>query len=76
MFSIETVIMVVLFLLGCGAIFGLLLFLINYCEKEFPIVAPFARFARIFLMIAVVLILIGLILDMMGHPIIAWRPHP
>lgn len=73
MFAIETVIAVVLFLIGCAAIFGLLFAAASYCEKEFPSTALFMKFARLFLFLAMVFVLIGLILDLMGHPIISWR---
>lgn len=73
MISITTVVYAFLFLLGCAAVFGLLWWLVTYCEKEFPNVPLFFKAARIFLVLGAVLVLIGLILDMMGHPIIAWR---
>jgi phosphoglycerol transferase MdoB-like AlkP superfamily enzyme len=71
--SVDTVVMVVLFLIGAALIFGLLFWAVNYCEREFPGASPFFRFARIFLVLAAVFVLIGLILDLMGHPIIVWR---
>ena len=73
MIGIDTVVWIVLFLIGAAAIFGLLFYAVNYCEKEFPSAAPFLKFARIFLVVAAVFVMIGLILDLMGHPIIAWR---
>jgi len=73
MITIEAVVWTVLFLIGTAAIFGLLFYAVQYCEKEFPNAAPFWKFARIFLVIAGVFILIFLILDMMGHPVILWR---
>ncbi len=68
--SIETVVTFVLYLLGCGLIFALLFYLINYVEGNFPDVAMFAKFARIGLVILAVLVLIGVILAFMGHPIV------
>ncbi len=73
MISIESVIMVILFLLGAGAIFGLLFYVVSYCEKEFPSGGIIFKFARIFLVIAAVFVLIGVILDFMGHPIVVWK---
>lgn len=73
MISIDTVVTVVLFLMGCAAIFGLLHYLVRYIESKFPSFAPFAAFAHVFLVIAAVLVLIGLILELIGHPLIAWR---
>lgn len=73
MIDLATVVWIVLFLIGAAAIFGLLFWAVNYCESQFPSVAPFYKFARIFLVLAAVFVLIGLILDLMGHPIIVWR---
>lgn len=73
MFSIESVVMFVLYLLGCGLIFALLLYLINYVAGQFPGVEPFAKFARIGLVILAVLVLIGVVLSFMGHPIVVFK---
>ena len=73
MISITTVVMFVLYLLGAGLIFGLLNYLIDYVATNFPSAAPFTKFAKIGLVILAVLILIGVILSFMGHPIIAMR---
>ena len=71
--SIETVVWFVLFILGAGCIFGLLMWLISYMERETPTVAPFAKFARIALVIGAVLMLIFIILGFMGHPILVLK---
>jgi drug/metabolite transporter (DMT)-like permease len=77
MVNIETLVYAVLFLLGAGLILGLLFYLINYIATQFPDSNPlFFKAARILLVVFAVLILIGLILDLMGHPIIAWRTRP
>lgn len=74
MISLEDVVWAVLYLLGAGLIFGLLFWLISYCEKEAsPSATVFFKFARIFLVVAAVFVLIGMILAFMGHPLIAWR---
>lgn len=70
MISIEQVVWFVLYLLGAGLIFGLLLFLIGYVSDNFPVMAPFAKFAKIGLMILAVLVLISVILSFMGHPLV------
>ncbi len=72
MISIESVVWTVLLLIGCAAIFGLLWYAVNYCAKEFPGGAIFWKFARIFLVLAAVFVLIGIILQLMGHPLIGW----
>ena len=66
--------MAVLYLLGCGAVFGLLMYLIGYICREFPSIDPFDKFARIFLVVAMVLVLIGLVLGFLGHPIVRFSP--
>lgn len=70
--SIETVVAFVLYVLGAGLIFGLLIYLVNYLETEFPSIAMFAKFARIGLMVLAVLVLIGVVLSFMGHPIVTF----
>ncbi len=68
MVSIETVVTVVVYLLVCGAVFWLLNWLIDYCG----IPEPFNKFARIFLAVAAVLVLISLLLSFVGHPLVRW----
>lgn len=72
MIGIDTLVMTFLFLLGCGAIFALLWYLVTYLEKEFP--APlFWKIARVILVVGAVLVLICVLLDLMGHPVVVWR---
>lgn len=68
MISIQTVVQVVIYLLVVGAIFWLLYWLIGYCNPP----EPFKKFAYIFLAVAGVLILIGMLLGLIGHPIIVF----
>lgn len=70
--SIETIIYVVLFILGAGIIFGALMWLIGYIEREFPNTAPFPKFARIALVVMSVLVFIAIILGFMGHPVVSF----
>ena len=74
MISIESVVMAVLYLLGCGVVFALLMYLVNYVCGQFPSMEPFAKFARILLVVLAVLVLIGLVLSFMGHPIVRFGP--
>ena len=73
MIAIETVVYLFLFLLAAGAVFGLLFYLVKYCEAEFPSFPLFFKAARILLVIGAVLVLISIILDFAGHPLIIWR---
>lgn len=70
MFSIESIVHLVLYLLGAGLIFALLTYLITYVESQFPSMGPFAKFAKIALVVLAVLVLIGVILSFMGHPVV------
>jgi uncharacterized membrane protein YGL010W len=69
MISIEAAVSIVITLIVLGLVFGLLLFLVNYCAAQFPTMQPFAGVARVVLMILAVLVLIGLILNFAGHPV-------
>ncbi len=68
--SLQAVVQVVIFLLVAGAIFWLLNWLIDYCGLQ----DPFRKFAKIFLAVAAVLILIGLLLSFAGMPIVRLGP--
>jgi hypothetical protein len=68
MLSIEQVVMTVIYLLVAGAIFWLLNWLIDYVGLQ----EPFRKFAKVFLAVCAVLILISLLLGFLGHPIIRW----
>ncbi len=71
--SIETVVWFVLYILGAGLIFGLLMWLIGYCEREFPNSQPFPKFARIALVVLTVIVLIFIVLGLIGHPILVFK---
>ncbi len=68
MLSIETVVQTIIYLIVCGAIFWLLFWLLDYCALP----EPFNKFARVFLAVAAVIVLIGLLLSLAGHPILRW----
>jgi hypothetical protein len=65
-FSIESIVQVIIYLIVCGAVFWLLWWLVNYCGLP----EPFNKFARVFLAVAAVLVLIGILLSLAGHPIV------
>ncbi len=75
MVNIETVVYVVMFLIGAGFIFGLLWFALNFVQSKVsnPGMGIFFDAARVVLVLGAVFVLIGMILDFMGHPLIAWR---
>ena len=67
--SIESLVEVVIYLLVVGGIFWLLLWLIGYIG----IPEPFAKVAKIIIMVVGVLILINLLLGFVGHPMVNMR---
>jgi hypothetical protein len=73
MIGIDSVVYFVLFILGAGLVFGLLNYLIDYVSREFPSTAPFARFAKVSLVVFAVLFAIGIVLNFMGFPMIKVR---
>jgi hypothetical protein len=72
MIDLSSIVHVVLYLLGAGAVFGLLFFLIDYIARRFPgePMAMFANVAKILLVVLAVLVLIGIIISLMGGPTI------
>lgn len=68
--SIEQVVSFVVYIIVIGLVFGLLFWLLVYCEGQFPSALPFFKFGRIVLVILAVLVLIGVILGLAGHPIV------
>jgi hypothetical protein len=77
--DLQTIVWLVLYLLGTGIVLGLLLFLVNYIEGQFPgpTMALFTKVARIFLVVMVVLILIGVVIGFFTHtPVFRWGQHP
>jgi hypothetical protein len=69
MIGIEDIVRVVLFILVVGAIAGLLWFLIGYAERN-GVPAPFCRVARVIMVVLGVLLLIGILLSLIGHPVV------
>lgn len=70
MISIQGVVQTIVFLIVVGAIFWLLYWLVNYVNPP----EPFKKFATIFLAVAGVLILIGLLLNFAGYPMVRMGP--
>ena len=75
MISLTSVVWIILYLLVAAAIFGLLLYLINYVGSQFPGGEPFIKVARIILVVLGVLVLIGLLLSLIsGQPLFRIGP--
>lgn len=67
--SIEGLVELVIYLIVIGGVFWLLLWLIGYVGLP----DPFAKVAKIILMVVGVLILINILLGFAGHPIFNLR---
>lgn len=63
--SVEGLVELVIYLIIIGAVFWLLIWLIDYVGLP----APFNRVARVVVMVVGVLILINLLLTFAGHPV-------
>ena len=70
MIDLQGVVYIVLYLLVAGAIFGLLIFLIDYVAKQFPSepMALCAKVAKVIVVVLGVLILIALLISLLGGP--------
>jgi uncharacterized membrane protein YedE/YeeE len=68
--DLATLVQIVVAMLVGGLIIGLLWWLINYCEKEFPGSPMVFKIIRIVFIILIVLFLIGILLSLAGYPIV------
>jgi uncharacterized membrane protein len=66
MFSLSVLVQAVVFLIVAGLIFYLLHWLIGYVGVP----EPFNKVARIVLAIAAVLVVIGILLSLVGYPLV------
>jgi hypothetical protein len=67
--SIDALISAVIYLVVVGIILWLLLWLVD----NLPVLAPFAQVAKMIIYVVAVLILIGILLSFIGHPIFNLR---
>lgn len=67
--TLESVVALVIYILVAGLVFGLLTWLTHYVEREWPMAAPFTKVARVVLVVLGVLVLIGILLAFVGHPV-------
>ena len=66
MISLAGAVTFIVYLLIAGLVFGLLYYLICYCEKEFPGIPLFFKIARLALVFLAVLVLIALLISVVG----------
>ncbi len=79
MIDLQHVVGIVIYLLIAGAVFGLLIFLVDYIAKQFPseTMGMFAKVAKILIVVLAVLILIGLLISLIGgQPVFRWGQAP
>lgn len=53
-------------------VIGLIFWLLDWALKSFALPEPFAKIARVVLVLAAVLFLIKALLTVVGHPLIRW----
>ncbi len=68
MISGEAVISLLLYLVCIGMVFWLLYWLVNYVGLP----EPFNKVARVILAVSAVVVLIGILMSLAGHPIVRW----
>ena len=73
MIGIDTLVYVIVGLLVAALIGGLLWWLINYCEQQFPGMPLIFKIIRIVFVVFVVLMLISLLLQLLGFPLVRFR---
>lgn len=77
MIDLEAVVWIVLKLLGCGAVLGILWFLINYIEDKFPSYPLFWKVIRVVFVLLVCLLAIFIIISFInGTPLFRWGRMP
>jgi uncharacterized membrane protein len=70
MFTIESLVHVVLYLIVAGIIFGVLWWALIWSERELGFPSIFFKVARVLLVLGAVLVIISLLLGLAGHPIV------
>ena len=65
----DSLIHAVIVLIVLGVVFGILWWLVGYCALP----EPFNKVARVLIALVAALILIGFLLDLIGHPVIKWK---
>ena len=74
MIGLDSVVYIVVGLLVGALILGLLWYLINYCEQQFPGAPMIFKVIRIVFVVLVVLLLISILLQLVGVPLFRVGP--
>ncbi len=75
--DLQQIVGIVLYVLVVGAVFGLLLFLVDYIGRQFPgeVMSIFVRVAKVILVVLAVLVVIGILIGLAGgQPMFRWGP--
>lgn len=68
MISISALLIALVYVIVAALVVGLLYWLVEVCELK----DPWRKVARVILAVTTVVILIGILLNMIGHPIFRW----
>jgi hypothetical protein len=68
MVSVQSLVQAVVTVVCLGLVFWLLNFLIDYCAVP----EPFHKVAKVILVVAAVLVLIGVLMGLAGMPLVRW----
>ncbi len=71
MISITSVVLFVVFAVGACLIYFLLDYFIDKAAEAFPRMAPATKVIKLGLLLLAILVVIGLILSFMGHPMVS-----
>ena len=78
MIDLQLVVSVVLTLIIAGAVFALLMYLIDYVARQFPSepMNLFAKVAKVILVVLAILLIIGILISLAsGRPLVRWGEH-
>lgn len=66
MFSLSTIVTIIVYIVVAGLVFWLLWWLVNYINPP----EPFKKIANVVLAVAAVLVAIGILMSFIGHPLV------
>ena len=73
MINLDTIVAIFIFLMIAGGIFACMFGITYLTERTWPVTAQWMRIVRYVLLVLLLLAIIFFLLDLGGHPIIAFR---
>ena len=73
MITIQSVVWFVVYAVGLCIIFGLLNYFVDKAAEAFPSIAQFAKFIKLGLLLLAILVVIGIIMSLLGHPLLSFN---